>query len=40
MKMLEKAATIQDIIDNIPCMITDKPDIMGHLNCEKSGSQL
>jgi len=28
MKMLEKAATIQDIIDNIPCMIVDKPDVL------------
>jgi len=28
MKMLEKATTIQDIIDNIPCMIVDKPDVM------------
>jgi len=28
MEMLEKAATIQDIIDHIPCNITDKPDIM------------
>jgi len=26
--MLEKATTIQDIIDNIPCMIVDKPDVM------------
>jgi len=28
MKMLEKAEDIQYIIDNIPCMIVDNPDIM------------
>lgn len=29
MKMLEKAATIQDIIDHIPNYIVDEPDIVG-----------
>lgn len=28
MEMLERAASIQDIIDNIPCYIADKPDII------------
>lgn len=30
MKMLEKATSIQDIIDNIPCMVVDKADIFNN----------
>ena len=28
MKMLERAVTVQDIIDNIPCYVTQPPDVL------------